>query len=102
MKISVKIERSGKGRYRAQCPNPPGCFATGDSRAESLNKIDEAIQGYFGEHEQGLFLKTSGRWFVKSSPASMFLIPLKADRVARNPYWSVKQNEKIYRNDKSR
>ncbi len=52
MKISVKIERKGKSSYRAHCPNLPGCFAVGNSRAESLNKIDTAIHAYLASMNQ--------------------------------------------------
>ena len=42
MRYAVVIERTENG-YSAYAPDPPGCIAAGDSRAETERLIREAI-----------------------------------------------------------
>ena len=46
VKVVVNIDRNVQGQYRAVCPGLPGCCAYGDSRTESITKIDTVIRGY--------------------------------------------------------
>jgi len=43
MKFAVVIEKAGSN-YSAYIPELPGCVATGDSEAEALKEIKEAIK----------------------------------------------------------
>ncbi len=46
MKYRVLIEQDEDGIYVAEVPALPGCLSQGDTRAEALNNIKEAIAGY--------------------------------------------------------
>lgn len=46
MKYRVLIEQDEDGVFVAQVPSLPGCVSQGDTRAEALANIHEAIQGY--------------------------------------------------------
>lgn len=46
MKFRVVIESDEDGVYVAECPALPGCISQGKTRAEALENIKDAIQGY--------------------------------------------------------
>jgi len=46
MKLLVLIEQDEDGRFVATCPILPGCISQGESRAEALANIQDAIAGY--------------------------------------------------------
>ena len=46
MKYRVHIFRDEDGVYIAECPSLPGCVSQGNSRAEALANISEAIKAY--------------------------------------------------------
>lgn len=46
MKYRVLIEQDEEGVYVAEVPSLPGCISQGQTRAEVLNNIREAILGY--------------------------------------------------------
>ena len=46
MKNTVILQRESDGGYVATVPALPGCVSEGDSRAEVLKKIEEAIELY--------------------------------------------------------
>jgi predicted RNase H-like HicB family nuclease len=46
MKYRVLIEQDEDGIYVAEVPALPGCLSQGDTRAEALNNIKEAIAAY--------------------------------------------------------
>lgn len=46
MRFTVVLEQEADGGYVASVPALPGCVSQGDSRAESLNNIREAIELY--------------------------------------------------------
>ena len=46
MKIKAVLEPSEDGGYTATVPSLPGCISEGDTRAETLKNIQEAIELY--------------------------------------------------------
>lgn len=46
MKYRVFIEQDEDGVFVVECPALPGCISQGNTRAEALANIREAIQGY--------------------------------------------------------
>ena len=46
MKYTVILQRENDGGYVATVPALPGCVSQGDSRAEVLKNIEEAIELY--------------------------------------------------------
>ncbi len=46
MKMRVIIEQDEDGRFAATCPTLPGCISQGETRAEALARIQDAIAGY--------------------------------------------------------
>jgi predicted RNase H-like HicB family nuclease len=45
MKYKVVLQRSEEG-YSVSCPGLPGCWSQGDTEAEALENIHQAIQDY--------------------------------------------------------
>ena len=48
MKVTVNVGLNGQGKYLAVCPDLSGCCASGESRIESITKIETVIRGYLG------------------------------------------------------
>lgn len=46
LQFDVIIELQTDGGYTAYVPSLPGCVSEGDTRAETLDSIREAIEGY--------------------------------------------------------
>jgi predicted RNase H-like HicB family nuclease len=46
MKYTVILQRESNGGYVAVVPALPGCASQGDTRAEALKNIEEAIELY--------------------------------------------------------
>lgn len=46
MRLSVRIFRNENGGYTAVCPSLPGCMCRGETREETMSRIDEAVKGY--------------------------------------------------------
>ncbi len=46
MKFRVIIQPDEDGVFVAECPTLPGCISQGNTRAEALTNIQDAIQGY--------------------------------------------------------
>lgn len=46
MKFHITIERDEDGRFCASCPTLPGCCSQGDTHAEAVANITEAIEAY--------------------------------------------------------
>ncbi len=46
MKFRVIIEQDEDGVFVVECPSLPGCVSQGQSRAEAVANIREAIEGY--------------------------------------------------------
>ena len=46
MRLKVILEPSEEGGYTAVVPSLPGCISEGDTRAEVLTNIQEAIELY--------------------------------------------------------
>ncbi len=45
-KFSVVIEPAEEGGYFAECPALPGCASQGETYAEAVANIQDAIRGY--------------------------------------------------------
>jgi len=46
MRLGVKVTCERDGRFRASCPDLPGCVAHGRSREEALRNVDRLARGY--------------------------------------------------------
>jgi predicted RNase H-like HicB family nuclease len=46
MKYRIIIEQDEDGMFVAECPSLPGCISQGNTRAEALTNIKDAIEGY--------------------------------------------------------
>jgi predicted RNase H-like HicB family nuclease len=46
MKVKVVLEPQEEGGYTVYAPALPGCISEGDSKAEALHNIKEAIELY--------------------------------------------------------
>jgi antitoxin HicB len=46
VKLRVIIEQDEDGAFIATCPSLPGCVSQGDTRAEALSSIRDAVAGY--------------------------------------------------------
>jgi predicted RNase H-like HicB family nuclease len=46
MKYRITLQEDEDGIYVAKCPSLPGCISQGKTRAEALNNIKDAIEGY--------------------------------------------------------
>jgi predicted RNase H-like HicB family nuclease len=46
VKLRVTIEQDEDGAFVATCPSLPGCVSQGASRAEALDNIRDAVEGY--------------------------------------------------------
>ncbi|MDA3797861.1 MAG: type II toxin-antitoxin system HicB family antitoxin [Kiritimatiellae bacterium] len=46
MKFKILLEPSEEGGFTAIVPSLPGCISEGDSKAEALKNIQEAIELY--------------------------------------------------------
>ena len=46
MKFRVLIQPDEDGVYVAECPTLPGCISQGNTRADAMVNIKDAIQGY--------------------------------------------------------
>ncbi len=46
MKYRILIEQDEDGVYVAECPSLPGCISQGQTRAEAVQNIQDAIKGY--------------------------------------------------------
>ena len=46
MKYRILIEQDEDGFFVTECPSLPGCISQGQSRAEALDNIQDAIKGY--------------------------------------------------------
>lgn len=44
MKFQVTIDRDEDGVWIVECPAIPGCVSQGDSRAEALKNVEDAIK----------------------------------------------------------
>ena len=52
MKFRVLIEPDEDGVFVAECPVLPGCVSQGKTRAEAVENIRDAIQGYLHSLEK--------------------------------------------------
>ena len=59
MKLKVILEPSEEGGYTIYAPSLPGCISEGDSEAEALTNIKEAIELYLEPVEDELFVSDS-------------------------------------------
>jgi len=51
MKFEIEIQREDDGRFSVSCPVLPGCHSQGDTEAEALANIKEAIELYLEDLE---------------------------------------------------
>jgi predicted RNase H-like HicB family nuclease len=71
MRYTVILEREADGGYVASVPALPGCVSQGDTRAEALTNIREAIELYVDDcREAGDPVPTeAGKEFVEVDAA---------------------------------
>ena len=58
MKYRVKLERTDEG-YAVWCPGLPGCWSQGETEAEALENIRDAIATYMATVEDLLKNRTT-------------------------------------------
>ncbi len=51
MNYKVRLQRSEEG-YSVSCPGLPGCWSQGDTEAEALENIQDAIREYLAAVEE--------------------------------------------------
>jgi predicted RNase H-like HicB family nuclease len=51
MRYQVRLKQSEEG-YAVWCPSLPGCWSQGDTEAEAIENIKEAIQDYLETIEE--------------------------------------------------
>ena len=44
MKFTVTIDRDESGAWVAECPAIPGCVSQGDTKADAIKNVSEAIE----------------------------------------------------------
>ena len=54
MKVQVILEKQEEGGYAIYVPSLPGCVSQGETRAEALKNIKEAIELYVEADENEL------------------------------------------------
>ena len=54
MKVRVILERSSEGGYTVYVPSLPGCVSEGETKAQALRNIKEAVQLYLEPVEDEL------------------------------------------------
>lgn len=59
MDFKVLLERQEKG-YTVYVPELPGCISQGDTRAEAMKNVREAIEIYLEDLSQKEFEKVAG------------------------------------------
>jgi len=59
LKLKVILEPSEEGGYTIYAPSLPGCISEGDSEAEALTNIREAIELYLEPVDDELFVSDS-------------------------------------------
>jgi predicted RNase H-like HicB family nuclease len=59
LKLKVILEPSEEGGYTVYVPSLPGCISEGDSEAEALTNIKEAIELYLEPVDDELFVSDS-------------------------------------------
>ena len=59
MKLKVILVPSEEGGYTVYAPSLPGCISEGDSEAEALTNIKEAIELYLEPVDDELFVSDS-------------------------------------------
>jgi|TARA_B100001971_G_C18004708_1_gene439193 predicted RNase H-like HicB family nuclease len=46
MKFRIILEQDEDGMFVVECPTLPGCISQGETRAEALRNIKDAMAGY--------------------------------------------------------
>jgi len=59
LNLKVILEPSEEGGYTIYAPSLPGCISEGDSEAEALTNIKEAIELYLEPVDDELFVSDS-------------------------------------------
>ena len=47
MKYKIRLEKTDEG-YSVSCPGLPGCWSQGETEAEAIENIQDAIKEYLG------------------------------------------------------
>ena len=47
MKYKIRLEKTEEG-YSVSCPGLPGCWSQGETEAEAIENIQDAIKAYLG------------------------------------------------------
>jgi len=54
MKLKIVLEKSDEGGFTVYVPSLPGCISEGDTEAEALKNIREAVELYLEDVEDGV------------------------------------------------
>ncbi len=44
--LSIRVVRDDSGTFRAWCPHLPGCLCRGETSAQAISQLVQAIRGY--------------------------------------------------------
>ncbi len=71
MRYTIVLEQESDGGYVVSVPALPGCISQGDTRAEALANIREAIALYIEDCRDAgdLILTEAGKEFIEIEPA---------------------------------
>jgi len=67
MKLKIVVEKGVDGRYVTHCPSLKGCWSQGDTEAEAVANLKEAIL---------LYLDTGAKGFKPSSKQKVLSLAL--------------------------
>ena len=63
MNIKIIIEPSDEGGFTVYVPSLPGCISEGDTKAEALKNIKEAIELYLEPVDDDMILEPNSETF---------------------------------------
>lgn len=65
LKLSIRISRRTDRIHRACCPALPGCIVYGQSKAEAMSRINDAVGGYLGSLDIALPWEVNKRFVIE-------------------------------------
>lgn len=65
MKLLIRISRQTDRIYRVCCPALPGCIVYGQSKAEAMSRINDAVVGYLGSLDIALLREVNKRLVIE-------------------------------------
>ena len=69
MKLAVRITKLNDTAYKAWCPALPGCEATGETWARTLDAIQRAVDAYLASLDAAATPRQTQTFVQSASPA---------------------------------